>query len=437
MTENNTTLGEFCDQSRKITYGIVQPGKESEGGVPIVRVNNFSGHSLNLSEKLQVAPEVEASYQRSRPKPGDLLISLVGSIGQVAIAPPEIEGWNLARAVGLVPFDDMAKAHWAAYAIQLKENQRFIRQRANTTVQATFNLKDLAEIPIPKPGDEVENAALRVLRMLDDKIELNRRMNETLEEMARALFRDWFVDFGPTRRQMAGETSPAAIMGHAFPPEKATPLAALFPAKLGDDGLPEGWVSEALGERVTVKRGGSPRPIKDFIRPNGIPWVKIADATRCDGPNLFVTREFIKEEGLKKTVELQPGSLILSNSATPGLPKFLRLRACIHDGWLYFPDTGGLSNDFLYLAFLHFKDAIVSQATGSVFNNLKTDVLKRQKFVFPPMAVLAAFDSVVCPLFAKILANEQENQTLAALRDLLLPKLMSGEIRLKDAEALT
>ena len=107
---------------------------------------------------------------------------------------------------------------------------------------------------------------------------------------------------------------------------------------------------------MTVKRGGSPRPIKDFIRPSGIPWVKIADATRCDGPNLFVTREFIKEEGLKKTVELQPGSLILSNSATPGLPKFLRLRACIHDGWLYFPDTGGLSNEFLYLAFLHFKE---------------------------------------------------------------------------------
>ena len=240
--------------------------------------------------------------------------------------------------------------------------------------------------------------------------------------------------FGPTRRQMEGATDPAAIMGHAFPPEKATTLAPLFPAKLGEDGLPEGWVSRALGDTVTVKRGGSPRPIKDFIRPSGIPWVKIADATRCDGPNLFVTREFIKEEGLKKTVELQPGSLILSNSATPGLPKFLRLRACIHDGWLYFPDTGGLSNEFLYLAFLHFKEAIVSQATGSVFNNLKTDVLKRQMFVFPPDQVLAVFDGVVGPLFEKILANEQENQTLAALRDLLLPKLMSGEIRLKDAE---
>lgn len=280
------------------------------------------------------------------------------------------------------------------------------------------------------PPLEEQKLIAKALSSIESRMQFKEEMNGTLEDMARALFRDWFVDFGPTRRQRAGATDPIAIMGGAFPAEKAATLAPLFPPTLGEDGLPESWIKEALGERVTVKRGGSPRPIKDFIRPEGIPWVKIADATKCKGPNLFETREFIKEEGLRKTVELQAGSLILSNSATPGLPKFLRLRACIHDGWLYFPDTGGLSNEFLYLAFLHFKEVIVSQATGSVFNNLKTDVLKRQEFVFPPAHLLTEFDAVVGLIFNKILANEEESQTLSSLRDLLLPKLMAGEIRL-------
>src|SRR5690606_8627377 len=96
--QNTVALRDLCVPSRSITYGIVQPGKLHEGGVPIVRVNNFRGHRLDLSDRLHVAPEVDANYRRSRPKPGDVLISLVGSIGQVAIAPPDIEGWNLARA---------------------------------------------------------------------------------------------------------------------------------------------------------------------------------------------------------------------------------------------------------------------------------------------------------------------------------------------------
>lgn len=293
----------------------------------------------------------------------------------------------------------------------------------------------LKQTPVPDFEPGYRSLIGRKLAAFDDKMELNRRMNEVLEAMARAVFRDWFVDFGPTRRKAAGITDPAAILGGLLSdPEKATPLAALFPDSFGDNGLPEGWNSFAMGDRVTVKRGGSPRPINDYIRPAGLPWVKIADATRCQGPNLAQTREFIKPEGLAKTVLLNAGSLILSNSATPGLPKFLRLDACIHDGWLYFPDTGPYSNEFLYLAFLQLREEIVAKATGSVFNNLKTDTLKQQQVIFPGSTVLDQFDEVAVPLFNLIWANEQETQTLAATRDLLLPKVMSGEIRLTGAE---
>lgn len=96
-------LEKLCAPERKITYGIVQPGKSTENGVPIVRVNNFRGHRLDLSERSYVAAEIEEAYSRSRPRKDDVLVSLVGSIGQVAIATKEISGWNLARAVGLLP----------------------------------------------------------------------------------------------------------------------------------------------------------------------------------------------------------------------------------------------------------------------------------------------------------------------------------------------
>ena len=117
-------------------------------------------------------------------------------------------------------------------------------------------------VRVPTPSDQKQIA--EILGTLDDKIELNRRMNETLEEMARALFRDWFIDFGPTRRQMDGATDPAAIMGHAFPDDKAAALAPLFPARLGEDGLPEGWGEKPVSNYGKLK-GGKQLPKTEFV----------------------------------------------------------------------------------------------------------------------------------------------------------------------------
>src|SRR5690242_8867242 len=156
-------LKDLCDPSRAIAYGIVQPGKPFAGGVPIVRVNNFGASGLNLSEVLSVDPAIEKQYARSRPQPSDVLVTLVGSIGQVAIAPVGIAGWNLARAVGLLPMPDHHHAQWVSYSIRNRDAQEFIRERANTTVQATFNLGDLAKLPIPYPDESVRQGILETL----------------------------------------------------------------------------------------------------------------------------------------------------------------------------------------------------------------------------------------------------------------------------------
>jgi type I restriction enzyme S subunit len=166
-----------------------------------------------------------------------------------------------------------------------------------------------------------------------------------------------------------------------------------------------------------------------------MPWVKISDATAISTPFLFSTKEFIKPEGLKKTVYLKKGSLILSNSATPGLPKFLELDACIHDGWLYFQQIKDVSYNYLYLLFISIRENLIGQGNGSIFINLKTDILKEFSIPIASHDILKKFNETVEPLFDQIKTLACENKEFIILRDLILPKLISGELEVSDALA--
>ena len=153
--------------------------------------------------------------------------------------------------------------------------------------------------------------------------------------------------------------------------------------------------------------------------------------TGLDTP--FVTRikEHIHESGITKTVFLKAGSLVLSNSATPGIPKFLDVDSCIHDGWLYFPESE-LSGEFLYLLFTHIRPQLVALGNGSVFTNLKTDILRNYPVVFPDADTRRRFDEIIKPLFNQMLNITCENDKLDEIRDSLLPKLMNGEVDVSD-----
>jgi len=263
-----------------------------------------------------------------------------------------------------------------------------INQYITGAVQPKLNKSALTSISLYLPEDEEEQKSIAsVLSSLDDKIDLLHRQNKTLEAMAETLFRQWFV------------------------------------VSAGED-----WEVRKLGELVAVKRGGSPRPIQDYLSETGLRWLKISDATCTASPFIFKIKEHIKEEGLNKTTLLKSGALVLSNSATPGIPKILQVDTCIHDGWLHFP-TSHFSNEFLYLLFKRIRPELINQGNGSIFTNLKTDILKEYKIPIPDDASLNKFQISAIPLFKKMLANSMLIHSLEKLRDNLLPKLMSGEIR--------
>lgn len=435
----DVTLSDVSDPSRKITYGIVQPGQLHSEGVPIVRVNNFRGNSLDLTDRLAVSPEIEEKYRRSRPRPGDLLISLVGSIGQLAIAPPEIEGWNLARAVGLVPFANQAVAIWSFYSLQSTASQDFMNQRANTTVQTTFNLKDLAKIPIQLPPEWEMDGILTTLKALDDKIELNRRMNETLEAMARAVFRDWFVDFGPTRRKAAGLTDPAAILGHLLPDqEKATPLAALFPARFGDNGLPEGWEERPFVGFLDIIGGGTPKTQVAEYWGGDIPWFSVVDTPPKGGVFVWNTEKTITERGVAESSVrmIDAGKTIISARGTVGNIAMAARPMTFNQSCYALRAAEPVGDIFVFLATERMVERLKAMAHGSVFSTITRATFESLNFAWAGEDVFAAFERLIEPMFELIKANGQENQTLAATRDLLLPKLMSGEIRLTGSEGV-
>lgn len=260
----------------------------------------------------------------------------------------------------------------------------------------------LENLEVTLPPLEEQRRIAGILGSLDDKIELNRRINANLETQAQALFRSWFVDFEPFRD------------------------GPFIDSELGK--IPQGWKVVELQTLVTIKRGGSPRPIQNFLSDSGYNWLKISDATSEQSPYIYDIKEHIKESGLNKTVYIKSGELVLSNSATPGIPKMLGVDSCIHDGWLYFPKSA-LSNEFLYLLFKENRENFLSQGNGSVFLNLKTDILKSFKIIIPNnLDELKEFNIILHNIFQEIKYKTEEIKTLSTLRDTLLPKLMAGEI---------
>lgn len=302
-------------------------------------------------------------------------------------------GWLNQHIFKVTPKTEIIDKGFFFYLMKfLKPYFKKIATNKQTTGLGHVTISDLQRMSVTLPPLPTQKKIAAILSSLDVKIELNNKINTNLEQQAQALFKNWFVDFEP------------------------------FGGK-----MPEGWKVGKLGDFVEIKRGGSPRPIQKFLSDEGYRWLKISDVTSLSAPFVLNIAEHIKEEGLSKTVFLKAGSLVLSNSATPGIPKILDLDTCIHDGWLYFPKSQ-LSNEYLYLLFKEIRPQLLNLGNGSIFTNLKTDILKNFEISLPSTETLSKFQNIIKPIFEKVLATQREIKQLETLRDTLLPKLMNGEI---------
>ena len=217
---------------------IVQPGAHVDGGVPILRASEIQNGRISTSDLLHVASDVEALYQRSRLRGGEVLLTLVGAyFGKAAVADTRHAGMNTARAVGVLPV--IREPWFVAYALMSHGCQAFIKERATTTAQPTLNLRDVANIPIPWPSSAQRHVATQMLRQIDRRIELLGETNATLESIAQAQFKSWFIDFDPVRAKAEGRE----------PEGMDAATAALFPSEFEESALgliPKGWTVRSL-----------------------------------------------------------------------------------------------------------------------------------------------------------------------------------------------
>ena len=179
------------------------------------------------------------------------------------------------------------------------------------------------------------------------------------------------------------------------------------------------WKKVRLGEVCTIRRGSSPRPIVNFITDKGMPWVKIADATASDSKTIVTTKQFLKEEGVCKSVIVKKGDLILSNSGTAGLPKFLGITACIHDGWQVLKDLNGITSEFLYYELIYIRKFLLHGAYDSTMKNLTLEMVRDAEIRLPPISEQNVITDMLCALDNKIELNQQTNQTLEQIAQAL------------------
>lgn len=398
-------------------------------GTPLIATNCVKSTNLfpTYENVRYVDDPTMRNWFRGHPVPGDILFVCKGSPGQVCLVPDTVD-FCIAQDMVSVRADPLKV--YPPYLLAALRSSTVQTQIANMhvgTMIPHFKKGDFNKLHIPFPDRPTQVSIGDVYLDLSRKIELNRRMNETLEASARALFRDWFVDFGPTRAKAEG--SPAYL---------ATDLWSLFPDRLGDDGVPEGWEWSTIGAEVEAVGGSTPTTRDASLWDGGIAWTTPKDLSGLNSPILSSTSRSISAAGLRTISSglLPIGTVLMSSRAPVGYLAIAQIPVAVNQGYIAMRCNGRVSNWTAYLWAKENMEAIIQHANGSTFQEIS-------KANFRPLPILVAsdeirkrFDNAVAPLFEQIVSNDQESHTLAETRDALLPKLMSGNIRVRDAEAL-
>ncbi|WP_219063375.1 restriction endonuclease subunit S [Pseudomonas sp. UMAB-08] len=409
-------------QKNSVTYGVVQPGAALSEGVPIVRVNNFNDGRIEVADLMRIAPAIEARYSRTRLKGGEVLLTLVGSVGQVAVVPKALNGFNVARAVAVIHPVDEVEPEWIALCLRSPLSQHLLGSRANTTVQTTINLKDLRALPIPLPTASERKEITAVLGALDDCIAILRETNTTLESIAQAIFKSWFVDFDPVRAKVEGLE--ADLIDGA--------TASLFPDSFDETELgliPTGWRYSTIGQSFILTMGQSPPGSTYNETGDGLPFYQ----GRTDFGFRFPEQRVFCSAPTRLA---EAGDTLISVRAPVGDVN-IALESCAlgrgvagirhpegHQSFAFYSIRGLKKHFELY------------DGEGTVFGSINKKDFQTLPIVLPSEAVLRLFEEAVAPLDVAIKLNEQELRLLTEIRDTLLPKLISGQVRLPEADLI-
>jgi len=351
--------------------------------------------------------------------------------------------------------DGVTDNDFAYYLTKWESFRRFaISQMTGSSGRQRVPSESLSEFSAPVPPLSEQKDIAHILGTLDDKIELNRKMNATLEGMAQALFKSWFVDFDPMidNALAAGNPIPEELATKAekrkamLSDGKTTAYAEALakagfpdsfqPSELGP--IPEGWNIRSLSDLFDLIGGGTPKTSKPEYWNGDIPWFSVVDAPAdCD---VFVidTEKHIAKLGLENssTKVLPVGTTIISARGTVGKCALVGQPMAMNQSCYGVRGKENIADNFVYFTVRNQVADLQRGGHGSVFNTITRNTFSSIRIPFNDETLTIEFQKTVSPWLDKILNNLHETNTLAALRDTLLPKLLSGELRVEEAEKM-
>ncbi|WP_367143880.1 restriction endonuclease subunit S [Pantoea stewartii] len=389
MSQWDTVQFEQLLVDNKISYGVVQPGAfQTNAGTPLIRVNNIKNGKIDVSGIVRIHDDIAQKHSKTRLNGGELLITVVGAVGECAIVPKNLSGYNVARAVSVAKIKDIFDKRFIAYQFKTEDIKFQMYGNTNDTVQPTLNLSELKKLIFRLPKLSEQKAIASVLSALDDKIDLLDRQNRTLESMAETLFRHFFIE-------EAKET----------------------------------WTSGTIKDEFDFVMGQSPSGSSFNEEGKGMPMYQgNADfGFRFPSNRVFTT---------EPTRFAEPLDTLISVRAPVGAQNMALEKCCIGRGLSAFRfKTNHKFYTYTYFKLhqlmneiKHFNDE------GTVFGSISKSDFEKIEITIPPYDKISSFEDIAKPVNDKVIKNCHQIAKLEKIRDTLLPKLMSGEVRVQYAE---
>lgn len=403
--------------------------RKTDMGPIFLGISNLEDGRLDLTTTVHLSEEDYTKWtRRVTPRKDDLVFSYETRLGEAALIP---EGLRccLGRRMGLLRAKSGAvDPRFMLYAYLGPDFKETLRSRTvrGSTVDR-ISLTEMPDFPIRVPDLKTQQAIAHVLGALDERIQLNRRMNQTLEAIARAIFKSWFVDFEPVRAKAAGQQ----------PPGLAPHIAELFPdsfeeSELGE--IPTGWAAGTLADSAVLNpeswsRRAAPQQI-EYVELSTTKWGTIESAEKYPWRDAPSRAQRILRSGDTIIGTVRPGNgsyALITQEGLTGSTGFAVLR----------PQRSEFQ-EFIYLAATAAENIkrLAHLADGGAYPAVRPETVAATEVVRPTHSVIEQFSKAVKPLISKMIANVQQSRALAILRDSLLPKLISGELPVPDVERI-
>ena len=381
--------------------------KES-GEVIAIRALNVKNGTFDLTDVKRIDRDISDSLTRSKLYKGDIVLTYTGAkFGEVALVRHN-DRYHLAPNVAKVT----AGENCDPYFLYSYFRGDYFRQQLNNysggSSQPTIPMSAIRQLTVPVPSLIEQKAIAATLSCLDDKIELNSRMNKNLEEMAQAIFKRWFVDFEPFQDSEFEDSELGMI--------------------------PKGWRVEKLGDVCKCILGGTPSRKNQEYWNGNIPWI---NSGKVNEFRIIEASEYITDKGLAKsaTTLLPIKTTVLAiTGATLGQVSLLEISSCANQSVVGILENELLPYEFIYPMICNQIKEIINHQTGGAQQHINKGNVEGEKFILPSQKAISKYKALVSGIYQIIAKNCFENKKLQETRDLLLPKLMSGEIRVPIEE---